>query len=275
MLLRQALIHKTPFQIHIVEEEVLVEVFAIANTCARGLCNLCLNLGVELLALALEHRSADVLWAKEEERRSPSERLTRQAVRVETNALEHIEYKEVARHTEETVSRIEEVVRSTRLHRKYIIVEIEILLVEPLDAMQVHLDRVTVECREILRRDNILVEHDMHLVTIYPLGNLALVRNYKVYLADERHILGYTTKEISQCTPIAETLLQHRLIGVFLVVALPYRIESIYICYNYIHDASFFVQRRFFITTNIEIYFQRCKKAHNYPKLFSGLHYNL
>ena len=88
-----------------------------------------------------------------------------------------------------------EVVRRTRLHRKDIVVEVEILLIKPLDAMQMHLDRVAVECREILGRDNILVEDNMHLIAIYPLGHLTLVRHDKMHLADKRHIHRYTAED--------------------------------------------------------------------------------
>ena len=62
----------------------------------------------------------------------------------------------------------------------------------------------------------------MDFVSVYPLGNLALVRYDEVNLADKRHILGYTAKEIAQSTPITKTLLQHRLGGVLFVVSLPY-----------------------------------------------------
>ena len=79
------------------------------------------------------------------------------------------------------------------------------------------------------------MENNVHLIAIYPLGHLTLVRNYKVYLANKRHILGYTTEEVTQSAPVAKTLLQHRLVGMLLVVALPHRVQAIYVCNNYIH----------------------------------------
>ena len=75
----------------------------------------------------------------------------------------------------------------------------------------------------------------MYLVAIYPLGYLTLVRNDKMHLADKRHILSYASEEVAQSAPITKALLQDWLIGVLLVVALPNRIQSIYVCYNNIH----------------------------------------
>ena len=63
VLLRQALIHKATLQIHIVEEEILVEVFVVANSCCRSLSYLCRHLRIDLATLALEHRRTGVLWA--------------------------------------------------------------------------------------------------------------------------------------------------------------------------------------------------------------------
>jgi hypothetical protein len=143
------------------------------------------------------------------------------------------------RHSEVTFAPFEEVRGLARLHRKDIVIEIEILLVEPLDAVQMHLDRVAVAGRQELRRDNILVEHNMHLFAIYPLWHLTFVRNNKMHLADKRHILGYSAKEIAQSAPITKTLLQHRLVGVLLVVCLPYRVQAVNICDDYIHLSTF------------------------------------
>ena len=79
-------------------------------------------------------------------------------VGVATYLLKHIPRKEVVRHTEETFAPFEEFRSLARLHRKDIVIEVEILLVEPLDAVQMHLDRVAVEGRQKLRRDNIFVD---------------------------------------------------------------------------------------------------------------------
>ena len=144
----------------------------------------------------------------------------------------------MTRHTQNTSSVSEEVGRLTLHHREHIVVEVEILLVESLDAMQMHLDRVAIKRWEILRRDNILVKNDMYLVAIYPLGHLTLVRYHKVNLENKRHILGYTAKEVTQSAPVAKTLLQHGLIGMLFVVALPHRVQAIHICNNYIHSRN-------------------------------------
>ena len=63
------MVDESSLQEHIVEEEVLIEILSVAGSCTRGLCNLLLDLAVELLALALEHRGANMLRTEEEERR--------------------------------------------------------------------------------------------------------------------------------------------------------------------------------------------------------------
>jgi hypothetical protein len=156
-------------------------------------------------------------------------------VGVATYLLEHIECKKVARHTEVTLAIAKEVALLARQHREDVVIKVEILLVEIGNAVKEHLYRVTVEDRQELGRDDILVKYDVHLLTIDPLGNLTLVRHHKVHLAHKRHILGYTTKEILQSAPIAKTLLLYRLVGVLLVIVLPHRIQAIYIGDNYIH----------------------------------------
>jgi hypothetical protein len=181
-----------------------------------------------------------VLWSKEEEAIFAIEQLAGKAVGVATYLLEHIERKDVVRHTEVALAIAEEVALLARQHREYIVVEVEILLVEIGYAMKEHLYRVTVEYRQELGWDDILVKHDVHLVTIHPLGYLALVRYHKMHLAHERHILGYTTKEVLQSAPISKTLLQYRLVGVLLVVALPHRVQTIHIGDYYIHRSLVF-----------------------------------
>ena len=85
------------------------------------------------------------------------------------------------------------------------------------------------------------MQHDVYLLAIDPCGHLTVVRNHKVHLADEGHILSYTTKQIGQCPPITEALLQHRLIGVLLIILLPRRIKPIYICNDNIHYLFIFM----------------------------------
>ena len=180
-------------------------------------------------------------------------------VGIATNALEHIQDKEVIGHSQVALSVVEKVGRVAAPHRKDIVIEIEIFLVEPLNAMQMHLDRVAIENWEMLLGDNIFVKHNIYLVTIYPFGHLAVVRNNKVNLTNKRHILGYTPKKVAQSTPIAKTLLQHRLVGELFVVALPYRVQTVYICNNYIHFLPFTTEFSSLPTTNIAIYFLDAK----------------
>ena len=70
MLLGEAAIFESSLQVHIVEEEVLVEILIVAYSRCCSLGNLLLDLSVQLLALALEHWRADMLRTQEEERRS-------------------------------------------------------------------------------------------------------------------------------------------------------------------------------------------------------------
>ena len=122
---------------------------------------------------------------------------------------------------------------------------------EALDAVEVHLNSVAVEGGEMFLGDDILMEHHIYLLPIHPLGHLTLLRNNKVYLAHKGHILCYAAKQIFQSAPITKTLLQHRLVGVFRVVALPHRVQAIYVCNNYIHFRNIFNCRRQSTTTKV------------------------
>jgi hypothetical protein len=173
--------------------------------------------------------------------------LASQAVGVAANLLEHIPRKEVVRHTKETLAIFEEVALRALQHWEDIVIEVEILLVEARDAMQVGFDRVAVECWQIFGGYNILVEDDINLFAIYPRRDLALLRYHEMYLAHKGHILGYTTKEVWQGAPVTKTFLQYGLVGVLFVVATPLRIQSIYVCDNYIHFYLFLCgQHRFY-----------------------------
>ena len=105
--------------------------------------------------------------------------------------------------------------------------------------MQEHLDGCAVERRKELLWNDIPMQHDVDLIPIYPCGHLAVVRYHQMHLTDKGHVHGYTTKQIRQRTPIAKALLKHWLIGVPLIILLPHRIETIYICNNDIHNTTF------------------------------------
>ena len=119
------------------------------------------------------------------------------SIGVATYLLEHITRKEVVRHTQEALAVTEKVALLALQHRKDIVVEVEILLVQILDTMQVHLNRVAVECWQKFGRDNILVKHHINLVTVNPFGHLTFVRNNKMHLADKCHIFGNTAEEVA------------------------------------------------------------------------------
>ena len=124
-------------------------------------------------------------------------------------------------HAELTLTLAEEVGGLAWLHGEDVVVEVDILLVETLNAMQMHLYGVTVECRQKLRRYYILVKHHINGVAIYPLGHLAVARHYEVHLANEWHVCLDATHEVAQCSPVAEALFKDWGVGVFLVVLLP------------------------------------------------------
>ena len=142
-------------------------------------------------------------------------------------------------HTNDSLPITEEVLGHAWLHGVHVVIKIQELLVQVVYPMQKHLNGGTVECREELLRNNIPMQHDVYLLAIDPCGHLTVVRNHKVYLTDEGHILSYTTKQIGQCPPITKALLQHRLIGVLFIILLPRRIKPIYICNDNIHNTNF------------------------------------
>ena len=141
----------------------------------------------------------------------------------------------MATHADYASAVTEKVSRTTLIDRENIVVEIEKLLVESFDAMEVHLDGVGVECRQQLDGDNVAVVYHVNLIAIDPLGHLSRPRHDKVDLAYPRHIDLDATKKILQRPPVAKTLLEDRRRGVALVVALPLRVESVDVCYDYIH----------------------------------------
>ena len=95
--LREAFILQRALQIHIVKEDILADVLRRACLCNR-VVELSLNALVQLLALALNHRCADVLWAQEEQRWAHAECAACYDIRVATYLLEHINIEEVSRH---------------------------------------------------------------------------------------------------------------------------------------------------------------------------------
>ena len=98
-----------------------------------------------------------MLRTKEERRCLQPQTLASKTVGVATDLLKHIPSKEMVIYTKKTTSLTEKVGRLTFAHWEHIIVEVEVLLIEPLDAVEMHLDRVTVEGWEKLCRDNIFV----------------------------------------------------------------------------------------------------------------------
>ena len=148
----------------------------------------------------------------------------------------HIDREEVTRHAELTLAIYEEV-RRLALHQwEHIIVKVDILLIEVLDAVDVQLDGVTVECRQKLLGDDLLVQYHIYLIAVHPLRHLTIACHHEVHLAYEGHIHLDATHKIAQRSPIAKALLEDWDIGMLFVVPLPMRIQTIYICNYYIHS---------------------------------------
>ena len=75
--------------VHIVQEEILIEILLCTRPCRRCLADLILDHGIQFLALTLEHRRADVLGTGEEAGRLKAKGLARQPVRIATYLLIH------------------------------------------------------------------------------------------------------------------------------------------------------------------------------------------
>jgi hypothetical protein len=162
-------------------------------------------------------------------------RLTGQPIGVAAYLLIHIVSHDVAAHTNHTPTLTEEIRRLTRAHREHIVIEIQKLLIEALNAMQAHLNGVAVERGEKFRRNDVAVQHHVNLVPIQPLGHLTLARHYKVDLTDKRHILRNATEKVLQCAPITEAFFQNGSIGIVFIVLLPHGVQTIDVCDYNIH----------------------------------------
>jgi hypothetical protein len=130
----------------------------------------------------------------------------------------------VAAHAELTLAINKEVCGLALLKWEDVVVEIYILLVEILNAVEVQLNGVAVECRKELLRDYILVQHHVNLAAVNPLWHLAIARYHEVHLADKGHVHRYATHKVAQRTPVTEALLENRDIGMLLIILLPKRI---------------------------------------------------
>ena len=132
-----------------------------------------------------------------------------------------------------------EILCPTFQHGIHVIIKIQELLIQVGYTMQKHLNGRAIKRGKKFLRNNIPMQYDIDLIPIYPLRHLTIPCHHQMHLTDEGHIHGYTTKQIRQCTPIAESFLQHRFIGVLLILSLPLRVEPIHICYNNIHNTTF------------------------------------
>ena len=133
----------------------------------------------------------------------------------------------------------EEVLRLAVPYRKHVVIEIQIFLIQTRNPVQMHLYRITVECRQELCRYYILMQNYLQIVTICPFRNLRWVRHHKIYIPYERHPAFYAPEQVFERSPVAEPLLHHRDICRLLIILLPYRIVSVHICYHCIHKRNY------------------------------------
>ena len=147
----------------------------------------------------------------------------------------HARYYVMLAELQYALSITEEIFRFTRSQWIEVIIKIQIFLIQTFNHMKVHLDRITVECREIFLGDDILMKNDLQTILVYPFRNLRRMGHNQIYIPDERHVNLNSAQKIFQCSPIAETLLHYRNIGIFLVIRFPYRIVSVNICNYNIH----------------------------------------
>ena len=62
----------------------------------------------------------------------------------------------------------EEVRRAAIPNREHVIIEIQVLLVKSRNPVEIHLDRIAVECRQELLRDYILMKHNLEILPVSP-----------------------------------------------------------------------------------------------------------
>ena len=78
-------------------------------------------------------------------------------------------------HTDNTLSITEEVFGPALQHGIHVIIKIQKLFIQTVNPMQKHLNGRTVERRKEFLRNDIPMQHDMYLLTIYPCRHLAVV----------------------------------------------------------------------------------------------------
>ena len=81
-----------------------------------------------------------------------------------------------------------EVFRSAICNREKVIIEIDILFIKAFYQMQMHLDRIAVECRQKLRRYEFVMKYNLKIIEVYPLRNLGRMGYYQKNVADKWHM---------------------------------------------------------------------------------------
>ena len=129
----------------------------------------------------------------------------------------------------------EKICRFTLGNRKNIIIEIEIFLIQSFYTVKVHLYGIAIECRQKRLWNNILMEDYPDILSINPFRHLSRVRNNKKDISYKRHVALHTPQKIFQGSPVPESLIHDRGIGIMLIILLPFRIISINVCNDNIH----------------------------------------
>lgn len=227
----------------IIKEKILVKIVCCPCTGQR-LKDYRLHLRIQFFTLTLQHSCAGMLRAYECPRRRHSESLACICIGVLADMLVHSGNKIMSAELQYTLAVAEEVGRLAGSQRVQVIIEVEVFLIKSINAVKMHLDGIAVECRKMVFWDYILVKNDFQVICISPLRYLRWMGNDKIYIPDERHVDFYSPQKILEGAPVTETFLHHRYIGMLLIIRLPYRIISIYICNDYIH---YYLLRSFLI----------------------------
>ena len=220
--------------IHVIQEEILVIIGTGAERAQR--CHdLRLHLGVELIALALEHGRSGVLRTHVAAGFRHAKGLAGQGVGMMHQVAEVSEIQEVMGklHCRHAVR--EEILEAARLHRIHIVVEVEETLREPGNPVKEHLYHGTVERGQMPLGHNVLVKHHVHRFPVHPLGHLAFPCYHQMDAVDVGHELVQPAEMVLQRAPVPEALVQDLLPDRALVVLLPKRVQPVDICNDCVH----------------------------------------
>ena len=238
VLVRYLFIYDKPLIIKVIQIHILVIVICRAGDGDGGLY-LFLHLLEKFLATRFLHRRADVLRTDELPSSGQSQRIPYQSIGVLANLLVHIPADDsVGGKMYDGFAVSEKVALGARKHREHIVIKIEEMLIQTLYTMQIHLQRITVERRKILFRNEVFVMHYLYVVAINPFRDLGIAGHYQINVSYERHILLDTPEKIWQEAPVPEPFSHYGNFRMFCITLEPHRVQTINVCNHYIHNGE-------------------------------------